>query len=53
MNKALKWILGVALLASMAVPATVSARPEAKPEATKTTRPGVIIAAKPEAKPEA
>ncbi|MDU0200987.1 MULTISPECIES: hypothetical protein [Paenibacillus] len=52
-NKGLKWILGAAILASMAVPATVSAKPEAKPEAMKTTKPGVILAAKPEARPEA
>lgn len=52
-NKTLKWILGVALLASTAVPATVSAKPEAKPEAAKTSKPGVILAAKPEARPEA
>ncbi|MZQ80819.1 hypothetical protein GQF01_01530 [Paenibacillus sp. 5J-6] len=52
-NKALKWVLGIALLASIAVPATVSAKPEAKPEAMKITKPGLILAAKPEARPEA
>ncbi|WP_186445956.1 hypothetical protein [Paenibacillus cremeus] len=51
-NKAVRWMFGATLLASIAVPATVSAKPEAKPEAAKTTKPGVNFAAKPEAKPE-
>lgn len=51
-NKAWKWILGITLLAAVAFPAAVSAKPEAKPEAAFSSKPGLILAAKPEAKPE-
>ncbi|WP_156390165.1 MULTISPECIES: hypothetical protein [unclassified Paenibacillus] len=52
MNKAVKWMLGAALIAAIAVPTTVSAKPEAKPEMASASKQGAMFAAKPEAKPE-
>ena len=52
MNNALKWVLGAALIAAIAVPTTVSAKPEAKPEVASAAKSEVMFAAKPEAKPE-
>ncbi|MDD9268274.1 hypothetical protein ACFPES_14640 [Paenibacillus sp. GCM10023248] len=53
MNKAMKWLMGAALIAAIAVPTTVCAKPEAKPEMASGVKAGVLLAAKPEAKPEA
>ncbi|MCZ8511588.1 hypothetical protein O9H85_03890 [Paenibacillus filicis] len=51
MTKKLKMMLAATLLTAIALPASVSAKPEAKPAAF-SAKAGSIFAAKPEAKPE-
>ncbi|WP_171650765.1 hypothetical protein [Paenibacillus foliorum] len=52
MSKGFKLVLGAVLLAAIAFPAAVSAKPEAKPELSSTMKTKEMFAAKPEAKPE-
>ncbi|WP_197035549.1 hypothetical protein [Paenibacillus sp. UNC451MF] len=51
MSKGFKLVLGAVLLAAITFPAAVSAKPEAKPEAS-IMKTKAMFAAKPEAKPE-
>lgn len=53
MNKGLKLLFAVAMLAAIIVPVAVSAKPEARPEVASGIKAEWLIAAKPEAKPEA
>ncbi|WNQ14090.1 hypothetical protein MJA45_14040 [Paenibacillus aurantius] len=52
MNQKVKAMLALTLLGANAVPAAMSAKPEAKPEMASTAQAKWTVAAKPEAKPE-